>query len=1212
MNLHDLNLNDIAKLSPNDQREILRMLEEAQQKRELENAKNTFLGYARYMFPQYVSKFVEGRHHREMAKIYDAINRGELKRVIISLAPRHALAVDTEIPTPKGFVKIKDLKLGDHVFGADGKPTMVVGKSEVFKDKPVWRAETDDGVSVRCDGEHLWTVSLDRRYRHAPKTMTTQEIVDYVNSTSEGRKPMLPQHVAVEYPEADLPIGPYTLGLWLGDGACRQAVITSHDDDQPIVRARIESEGHVTTEQSTRMTFGILDIKVKLRDDLNVLGNKHIPTAYLLASVAQRRALLHGLMDSDGNVSKDGQCMFSTSNKAIRDGFWELCHSLGIKASWCVCRAKLNGKDYGEHYRFSFYDDDSCYLPRKRERCRKYIKPVGRYISFKPDGVADTVCIEVDREDGLFLVGRGYIVSHNTKSEFASWLNPSFYFGHHPNHKIIQVSNTAQLAEGFGRRVRDTMEGQSYKDLFGGVTIKSDSRSAGRWNTNKGGDYYATGVGGALAGRGANVLNIDDPHSEADALAGRYNPKIFDDSFEWYGLARQRLQPGGAIVITACIAEGERVLLGNGEWVPIQDIRMGDSVIGYENDLPVQKKVLDTKLSNIDDVYKIKLRSTELRANKDHPLLVVKGGLKSAKLDAADCIVAKEWSLEWVRVGDLQVGDTVVTLKSMAAGKGYRPMAFDGKRQMSASDYWLIGFMFGDGWLASSAARGDVGFCIAKSVYPELNARVLESCEKAFGVTPTETKYGYWRADNKASAAWLRELGFCSGAKTKRLPGWVFKLRPCDKRKFIEGFCEADGWLREGRARKGGRVRTWKVKLANRELLDDLRLLARTCGIKTTKILAREGTVQAPNSPSPIYAYSYECSFTDKSNRVELKTRYTNQGQHELARHFRFEDVEEVVLDGRAPVYDITVEGAESFVAEGVVVHNTRWSKRDLSGQVLAKAMDNGTIDDWKEFKFPVIFEDTGNPLWPEYWSIEELMKVKAEIPPSRWAAQYMQEPVTEGGAIIKRSDWKPWERPTLPAFSYVIDSWDTAFTAKTANNFSARTRWGVFYHPDADGRNKANIMLIDSYRDRLEFPALKTQVKNDYGSGDFVDLILVEGRGSGISLIDELIYAGFPVEAFVPARKAGISNDKVARAVNVADIFRSGVVWYNTNCALNEVTIDECADLPRGENDDLADTTTQAVQHLRDRSFIGSSQDTYQLFEDDELGPVRPSGRIY
>ena len=130
-------------------------------------------------------------------------------------------------------------------------------------------------------------------------------------------------------------------------------------------------------------------------------------------------------------------------------------------------------------------------------------------------------------------------------------VEPSFYFGHHPNHKIIQVSNTAQLAEGFGRRVRDTMEGQSYKDLFGGVTIKSDSRSAGRWNTNKGGDYYATGVGGALAGRGANVLNIDDPHSEADALAGMYNPKIFDDSFEWYGLARQRLQPGGAIVITA-------------------------------------------------------------------------------------------------------------------------------------------------------------------------------------------------------------------------------------------------------------------------------------------------------------------------------------------------------------------------------------------------------------------------------------------------------------------------------------------------------------------------------------------------------------------------------------------------------------------------------------------------------------------------------------
>jgi hypothetical protein len=123
--------------------------------------------------------------------------------------------------------------------------------------------------------------------------------------------------------------------------------------------------------------------------------------------------------------------------------------------------------------------------------------------------------------------------------------------GHNPNHKVIQVSNTAELAAGFGRRVRDTMESEEYKNLFGGVTIKADSRSAGRWNTSKGGDYYATGVGGALAGRGAHILNIDDPHSESDALLGQYNPKIFDDCFEWYGLARQRLQPGGVVIITA-------------------------------------------------------------------------------------------------------------------------------------------------------------------------------------------------------------------------------------------------------------------------------------------------------------------------------------------------------------------------------------------------------------------------------------------------------------------------------------------------------------------------------------------------------------------------------------------------------------------------------------------------------------------------------------
>jgi len=138
----------------------------------------------------------------------------------------------------------------------------------------------------------------------------------------------------------------------------------------------------------------------------------------------------------------------------------------------------------------------------------------------------------------------------HTKSEFASYLLPAWFLGKYPHKKVIQTSHTAELAVGFGRKVRNLVDLEIYKEIFPNVGLQTDSKAAGRWNTNAGGDYFAIGVGGAVTGKGADILIIDDPHSEQEAAMAASNPEVYDKVYEWYTSGpRQRLQPGGSIVI---------------------------------------------------------------------------------------------------------------------------------------------------------------------------------------------------------------------------------------------------------------------------------------------------------------------------------------------------------------------------------------------------------------------------------------------------------------------------------------------------------------------------------------------------------------------------------------------------------------------------------------------------------------------------------------
>ena len=406
----------------------------------------------------------------------------------------------------------------------------------------------------------------------------------------------------------------------------------------------------------------------------------------------------------------------------------------------------------------------------------------------------------------------------HTKSEFASYLLPAWFLGKYPQKKVIQTSHTAELAVGFGRKVRNLVDSDVYKTIFPGVGLQVDSKAAGRWATNHGGDYFAIGIGGAVTGKGADILIIDDPHSEQEAALSETNPEIYDKTYEWYTSGpRQRLQPGGAIVIVM-----------------------------------------------------------------------------------------------------------------------------------------------------------------------------------------------------------------------------------------------------------------------------------------------------------------------------------------------------------------------------------TRWSKKDLTGQVVKSAMQRSG-EEWEVIEFPAILP-SGNPLWPQFWSLGELTALKEELPVGKWMAQYMQQPTSEVSAIIKREWWRYWEKDHPPSCEFVIQSWDTAFLKTQRSDFSACTTWGVFYHDDDTGKPQANIILLNAFKARMEFPELKMRAKEQFEEWE-PDSLIVEAKASGSPLIFELRAMGIPVQDFTPSK----GNDKISRLNSIADIFASGRVWVPETRWAEEL-VEEVASFPSGEHDDLVDSMTGAIMRFRKGGFLQLDSD----YEDE------------
>jgi predicted phage terminase large subunit-like protein len=264
-----------------------------------------------------------------------------------------------------------------------------------------------------------------------------------------------------------------------------------------------------------------------------------------------------------------------------------------------------------------------------------------------------------------------------------------------------------------------------------------------------------------------------------------------------------------------------------------------------------------------------------------------------------------------------------------------------------------------------------------------------------------------------------------------------------------------------------------------------------------------------------------------------------------------------------------------------IIVVMTRWSKLDLTGEILNQMVKQDGVDEWEVVEFPAIIEGKDGKeesLWPEFWELDELLSKKAALDIRYWNAQYMQNPVSEEGALIKREWWKIWEKDDPPDCEFTIMSLDAAQESNNRADYNALTTWGVFYNEET---NNYNIILLNSIKERLEFPELKELVLREYKEWE-PDAFIVEKKSNGAALYQEMRRMGIPVGEFTP----GKGQDKVSRVNSVSDLFRSSIVWAPDRRWAKEV-IEECNDFPSGANDDLVDSTTMALMRFRQGGFI-------------------------
>lgn len=517
---------------------------------------------ARYCDPTYViTPAVE-----LVSRSIERVLREPSRHLLVTAPPQELklLSDSTLVPTPQGWSKHGDLCVGDQLFHPSGKVIQVVAvHPKSFADYTV---EITNHDSFTVNGDHLWTV-FDRSVK-TWRTVSTRYLAGIkTDSGAPGRghryRFMLPFHETLACgPDIDLPIDPYTLGVWLGNGSVGKGCVTHAAEDVYPIPFPIGSQNiHADTGVITTYYTGL---SATLRR-AGVLGTKHIPAKYLRASEQQRRSLLAGLIDTDGHVTVSGQVSFDNTNeKMVRDTA-ELIRTLGYRAH--VHRptpAKsvqykdqiINGNLPMWRVTFTTHDGiDPARLERK-QRTKCTVRRKAAIARVTPTAPVRGNCITVSAEDGLYLVGENFTPTHNS-TLCAVW-TPIRALQLHPDWNIMVLSYADSLAEAhsftmrqaiemYGSGATDTFTGQPLPDKLG-ISLLHERNAVGRWRIQEGkGGLVAAGLRATVTGLPANLIIVDDPYKgpmEADSAAIREHVL---DIFR--SVVRTRLAPGGSVVL---------------------------------------------------------------------------------------------------------------------------------------------------------------------------------------------------------------------------------------------------------------------------------------------------------------------------------------------------------------------------------------------------------------------------------------------------------------------------------------------------------------------------------------------------------------------------------------------------------------------------------------------------------------------------------------
>ena len=701
------------------------------------------------------------------------------------------------------------------------------------------------------------------------------------------------------------------------------------------------------------------------------------------------------------------------------------------------------------------------------------------------------------------------IAPRHGKSEMISYLAPAWFLGKYPHKKVIMASHTADLAVNFGRRVRNLVGSESYRDIFSNVELQADSKSASRWGTNFNGEYFAIGVGGALAGRGADLFIIDDPHSEQEAKQGRAD--VFEPAWEWFQSGPvQRLMPGGAIIVVMCMTGNTGVLRPDGNETPLKDIRPGDEIATYEEGKITVSRVLNHRSNGVDQVFTVRTQSGRIvQANERHPFLVDNAGDR-----------------RWVRLKDLKPGMLLVATKVATAPLDHKPnpdFALHAKRVSPTTRNIPVPpstrpDIMGNGGTLNAWWRG-----VKRKRRPKVFAEVT--------TTNNAGRQGTEEAVIPPTIVGQNESNPATGLRKSSTTQWLLS------------------------------VITSVISVCNR-LLKPIPALIGTVNSASTTVTtpAKFGGCSATTATSLLGTEKPQTSYVEPLNTCAIT----------------LDEIVSITASGREEVFDVEVERTENFIANGVISHNTRWSKMDLTGKIIDHMTKNTDSDEWEVVEFPAILND--KPLWPEFWPIEELLAKKASMDVRYWQAQYMQEPTAEEGALIKRDWWQVWEKEDPPPCEHIIMSLDAAQEKTNRSDYNALLTWGVFFNEEA---KNYNIILLNAIKERLEYPELKALMLEQYKEWQ-PDSLIVEKKSNGAVLYQEMRRMGIPLSEFTP----GKGQDKISRVNAVTDLFSSGIVWIPDRRWAWEV-VEECNDFPSGSHDDLVDATTLALLRFRQGGFI-------------------------